>query len=91
MVDMEFLAAKNKNEVLSLLDKYGSKARPVAGGTDLMIGIREGRLPGGAHALIDISRIPELSYIKKRAHGCESVRAPPMHRLPPASWSFMSH
>ncbi|ADK81837.1 FAD binding domain-containing protein [Sediminispirochaeta smaragdinae] len=65
MVDMEFLAAKNKNEVLSLLDKYGSKARPVAGGTDLMIGIREGRLPGGAHALIDISRIPELSYIKK--------------------------
>jgi CO/xanthine dehydrogenase FAD-binding subunit len=65
MVDIQFLRAKDKSEAIKLLDTYKEKAKLIAGGTDLMIEMRHDRLPGGAAVLIDISRLTELSYIKK--------------------------
>jgi xanthine dehydrogenase FAD-binding subunit len=50
-------------EAVALLARYNGQARVVAGGTDLLIEMRaEGRDP--QEALIDITRIPELSKIE---------------------------
>ncbi len=46
-------------EAVSVLAKYGEKARPIAGGTDLLV-----EKPDDVECLVDISRLP-LNYIKR--------------------------
>lgn len=50
------------DEAVDLLTQYAGQARVIAGGTDLLIDLRA---EGGEvqHALVDITRIPELSSI----------------------------
>ncbi|MCZ7568340.1 MAG: FAD binding domain-containing protein [Ardenticatenaceae bacterium] len=48
------------------LSRYEGNARVIAGGTDLLLELQQGRKPPGA-ALVDITRIPELREI--RQHG----------------------
>lgn len=48
------------DEALSLLKSYGGAARVVAGGTDLLLDIRQGHTPH-PDALIDVTCIPELA------------------------------
>ncbi|MBI5928815.1 MAG: FAD binding domain-containing protein [Chloroflexi bacterium] len=50
------------DEALTLLNQYQGKARVVAGGTDLMVELREGHRPV-QDALIDITMIPELTTL----------------------------
>src|SRR5699024_9879996 len=51
------------DEVLDLLDKYNDKGEIIAGGTDIVVAMRnEKKSP---NVLIDISNIEELSYIKE--------------------------
>lgn len=45
-------------EVVELLDKYKSQAKPIAGGTDIIVAIKEKKL--APEILIDISKIKEL-------------------------------
>jgi carbon-monoxide dehydrogenase medium subunit len=49
-------------EAAELLEGYGGKARIVAGGTDLLLEIRQGHYPPFA-ALVDITHISELAQI----------------------------
>jgi CO/xanthine dehydrogenase FAD-binding subunit len=56
------------DEALELLAHYDGAARIVAGGTDLLLEIRQGRRPP-QEALIDITRIPELGCISHDADG----------------------
>lgn len=55
-------------ETLQLLAKYGSKARIVAGGTDLLLEIERG-VRKGISGLIDISRLPGLDEISLDEEG----------------------
>ena len=48
------------DEALRVLADYDGAARVVAGGTDLLLEIRQGRRPP-VEALIDVTRIPELA------------------------------
>lgn len=59
--EFAYTSPSSLGEALEILENYGERARVIAGGTDLMIAIKEGRL--GAELLVDISRIPNLSFI----------------------------
>ena len=51
-------------EVLTILDKYGDKAKIIAGGTDVMIELKNGKID--PDVLIDIFKIKELKNIEEK-------------------------
>jgi carbon-monoxide dehydrogenase medium subunit len=58
----EYINAINLAQVLNILAKDGSRARIVAGGTDLMLELERG-VRKGVEILIDVSRIPGTDEI----------------------------
>jgi carbon-monoxide dehydrogenase medium subunit len=53
---------------LALLDHYGPAARPIAGGTDLLVELDRGVRPG-VEVLVDLTRIPGLDRIADEGDG----------------------
>jgi carbon-monoxide dehydrogenase medium subunit len=60
--------ARSVNEALNLLSDYAGRAQLIAGGTDLLLDIQQGNHPP-AEALIDITRIDELTAIEIETDG----------------------
>jgi aerobic carbon-monoxide dehydrogenase medium subunit len=58
----EYEEAKSIEEALSLLGKYNGKAKVIAGGTDLMVQVRDGR--SSPELVVDIGGIKDLNYIR---------------------------
>ena len=58
-----YAAPASLDEALALKTEHGSRARPIAGGTDLIVELDRGA-HGGTELLIDLSRIPGLSAIE---------------------------
>lgn len=65
--------AANVTEALELLAQYGTRARIIAGGTDILLELERGQRPD-VDVLIDISRVPGLDGITLR--GDEIVIGP---------------
>lgn len=59
-------------EALRLLAQYGARARPVAGGTDLMMELDRNQRPG-VDVLIDLTRIAGLDEIAQTADGALQI------------------
>jgi len=59
---IEYFRPATTEEALELLASYQGRARLLAGGTDLLVDLRNGKLQAGI--LVDITRIPELSQIR---------------------------
>lgn len=57
----EYLEPESVEGAVSLLSKYGSKAKIIAGGTDLVVQMRNRDIE--PEYVIDISRIPGLDYV----------------------------
>lgn len=76
----EYLVPKTIDEATSLLAKHGDKARPYAGGTDLLV-----EKPPQVKCVVDISSLP-IDYIEKDGGGvrigalsnCASVMSSPL-------------
>ena len=58
----QYFAATNITEAVSLLARYGSRARIMAGGTDLLVQLRGERYE--LDAVVDAKAIPELMELK---------------------------
>jgi len=58
-----YLLPNSLTEALATLERCGGAGRIIAGGTDLMIDLKEGRRP--ICSLVDITRIPELNGIRQ--------------------------
>ncbi len=63
-VDFTYIKPGNLREALEYLAKYGGEAKPVAGGTDLLVKIKQ-RVVEPKY-LIDVSDLTELRYIEDR-------------------------
>lgn len=59
----EVIKAGSLEEVLRVLDEKREKAKVIAGGTDLVIQLREKKV--NPEVLVDISDVPELDFIKE--------------------------
>lgn len=59
----EYHTPETLQEALAILGRYGGAARVIAGGTDLVLQLRKKEL--GAAALVDLTRVAELRYIKE--------------------------
>lgn len=73
MREFEYTRPESVAEAVSLLDAYGPDARVLAGGTDLVIGFRDGSIR--PKLVIDIKRIPELRPSIELTGGRVSIKA----------------
>lgn len=77
MIDYEYFKPQSLDEVFDLLEEYGSRATLVAGGTDVMVKIRNTRK--APEALISIRGLRDLCYIRK--NGGYHIGALATHRM----------
>lgn len=65
--DFEYAAASTVEEAVSLLSARGQAARVLAGGTDMIVQLREGLRT--ADLLVDVKKIPELTALEYSPEG----------------------
>jgi carbon-monoxide dehydrogenase medium subunit len=73
MKEYEYARPQTVREAVALLDEYGPDARLLAGGTDLVIGLRDGSIR--PKVVIDLKRIVELRPSIKEIDGNISISA----------------
>lgn len=78
MPPIEYVRAEGITHALEVLSQHGPEARILAGGTDLLVDMRERRQ--GPRVLVDISEIPELATVREdgeavRLGACVTVSA----------------
>jgi carbon-monoxide dehydrogenase medium subunit len=75
----EYLQPKTIDEAISLMASHGDKARYIAGGTDVLVKIKERKLEPGY--LVSLRRIPDLVYIQRDPEGVLRIGGLTTHRM----------
>jgi carbon-monoxide dehydrogenase medium subunit len=75
----DYAAPKTVPEVVSLLAIHGDRARILAGGTDILVQLREGRRE--CDLVLDIKHIPEVNELALDAQGLRLGAAVACHRI----------
>jgi CO/xanthine dehydrogenase FAD-binding subunit len=73
MIDFEYYAPRSIPEALACLEKYSQEARLLAGGTDLLVQMKDRRIHPSV--LIDVKNIPELSRLELDSRGILHIGA----------------
>ena len=72
MFKFDYLRPATVHEACLMLEKYGEQARPIAGGTDLMVQIHEkNRRWAGLTHIVDCSALSEMKYIRETKDAVE--------------------
>ena len=79
MQAFDYIAPKNVDEAISLLASQNGNAKILAGGTDLIVQLREGRRKAGL--IIDVKHIPELTQITHDGNGLRIGAAASCHDI----------
>ena len=76
---IEYHAPTTLSEAVSIMSKYGDRASPLAGGTDILVQLRGGRR--NSECLVDTKKVPELNGIRLDANGLQLGAAVPCYRI----------
>jgi len=76
----QYLRPKSVIEALQALNATPGPACPIAGGTDLMLDLQQGR-HAPVHTLVDLTTIPEMTVIEVRADELFIGAAAPLSRI----------
>ncbi len=79
MHDFEYEAPETLASALEILSRHGNSARLLAGGTDIIDQIRNGRR--SPDLLVDVKKIPELNELKTDANGLHVGAAVPCYQI----------
>jgi CO/xanthine dehydrogenase FAD-binding subunit len=79
MRDFEYEAPRSLADAVGLLSRLNGRARPLAGGTDLIDHVRTGRLAPDQH--VDVKKIAELNRLERPAGGLRLGAAVPCYRI----------
>ena len=66
MKDLQLITATSIEDAASILRSSNGKAKLMAGGTDLLGGLKRGIHPNAPEVVINIQTIPDMEYIKRR-------------------------
>jgi hypothetical protein len=75
----QYLSPETLNEALSIMEHYGGRARPLLGGTDLLVRIQKGQAE--PEAVVDLKRVRDIDDTSESGQPI-----PPWSKLPP-SWA----
>src|ERR687888_2233139 len=80
MKEFDYAAPTSVAEAVALLAEKGDRARVLAGGTDILVQVREGRRD--LDLLVDVKRIPELTELTyDPGRGARGGAAVPCYRI----------
>jgi carbon-monoxide dehydrogenase medium subunit len=79
MRDFEYEAPRSLSEAVGLLSRSNGRARPLAGGTDLIDHVRTGR--SAPDLLVDLKKIPELNRLEFSGENLCVGGAVPCYRI----------
>jgi CO/xanthine dehydrogenase FAD-binding subunit len=79
MKDIEYVAPQTIAEAVKVLNDKGDRAKILAGGTDIIVQLREHRRD--ADVLVDVKRIPEVNAFTLNAKGLTVGAAVPCYQL----------
>ncbi len=80
MKDFDYVAARSVGDAVKVLSEHGVRAKILAGGTDILVQLREGLRE--ADVVLDVKKIPELMELSFSAEkGLRLGAAVPCHRV----------
>ena len=76
---IDYQAPTSLSEAVSIMAANGDRARPLAGGTDVLVQLRGGRRE--ADVVVDTKKIPELNTLNLSDSGLQLGAAVPCYRI----------
>ena len=76
---IDYQAPTSLSDAVSIMAQHGDRARPLAGGTDILVQLRGGRYE--LDVLVDTKKVPELNVLNLSDSGLQLGAAVPCYQI----------